>query len=606
MTILQRFKTYFKLGLKNILKVVLYRLKIKLGIHSVQRIKTPTTVNAQFFVLPKLEYFSKTELDRWEFVVRRFGWHEKIENYNPPNWFVNFFGGDYQASTTKNWWEISDFNEGDIKGVWEISRFHWAPELALASVSGNPIAGSVLNSWLADWNDKNPPYKGPNWKCGQEASIRVINLVLCAIILREERRPTSGLCDLIEVHLRRIEPTLSYAVAQQNNHASSEAAALFIGGTFLTEHVPDGKGWAEKGRKNLENCATKLIETDGGFSQYSVNYHRFMLETFSICEIWREKSGLPAFTPALYQKLQVATKWLRLFTNEKTGDAPNLGANDGAHLLQFLGSNYRDFRPCVYLATVLFEGKKAFSSRGNWQELTELFNLDAATTIDEPSYSTFSESGYHVLANDVASVFFRFPAYKFRPSQSDALHIDLWSRGKAVFSDAGSFSYNSVDTYWFASAAAHNVVEFDSRDQMRRISRFLFSDWLKAHIVEDVMLTDGIQTAAAGYTDSFGASHVRYVKLENKEFVCVDELFGKFEKARLRWRLCGGEWKLQNNRLSCDTNGVSIQMKVNGQTATPLLNYTSHSLYYQKKDTTMSLEFETYDPCVIITKVQLR
>ena len=38
---------------------------------------------------------------------------------------------------------------------------------------------------------------------------------------------------MITLHLVRIAATLPYAIAQDNNHGTSEAAALFIGGAWL-------------------------------------------------------------------------------------------------------------------------------------------------------------------------------------------------------------------------------------------------------------------------------------------------------------------------------------------------------------------------------------
>ncbi|MFV7425598.1 heparinase II/III family protein, partial [Stenotrophomonas geniculata] len=88
----------------------------------------------------------------------------------------------------------------------------------------------------------------------------------------------------IEAHLKRIEPTIDYAIAQDNNHGTSEAAALYIGGAFLNANkpLPQYKKWQALGEKWLANRANKLIMHDGGFSQYSINYHRVMLDSYCL------------------------------------------------------------------------------------------------------------------------------------------------------------------------------------------------------------------------------------------------------------------------------------------------------------------------------------
>ncbi len=50
------------------------------------------------------------------------------------------------------------------------------------------------------------------------------------LILGQWNHPSPGLKDFIYQHLERISANICYAIAQDNNHGTSEAAALFIGG----------------------------------------------------------------------------------------------------------------------------------------------------------------------------------------------------------------------------------------------------------------------------------------------------------------------------------------------------------------------------------------
>ena len=52
------------------------------------------------------------------------------------------------------------------------------------------------------------------------------------------------------------------------------------------------------------------------------------------------------------------------------GDGPNLGANDGARLLPITNADYRDYRPSVQLASVLFNKLKAYQD-GPWNEVLD-------------------------------------------------------------------------------------------------------------------------------------------------------------------------------------------------------------------------------------------
>ena len=84
--------------------------------------------------------------------------------------------------------------------------------MAQRIASGDMNELDRLNNWLHDWIIKNPPYMGVNW-CGQEASIRVMHLAIAASILKQDQYPAESLKKLIEIHLRRINSTMGYAIA---------------------------------------------------------------------------------------------------------------------------------------------------------------------------------------------------------------------------------------------------------------------------------------------------------------------------------------------------------------------------------------------------------
>lgn len=122
-----------------------------------------------------------------------------------------------------------------ISKTFEASRFDWVVTLSRAYAVTNDVRYlQTLNEWLKDWCKHNPLNIGPNWKCGQEVSIRVFNLINASFILQQNNNPTTALIQLIEAHLKRIQLNICYAIAQDNNHGTSEAAGLFIGGSWLS------------------------------------------------------------------------------------------------------------------------------------------------------------------------------------------------------------------------------------------------------------------------------------------------------------------------------------------------------------------------------------
>ena len=61
------------------------------------------------------------------------------------------------------------------------------------------------------------------------------------------------------------------------------------------------------------------------------------------------------------------------------------------------------------------------------------------------------------------------------------MHVDLWLGGTNVLRDGGSYSYNISNeiTKYYNGVSSHNSIQFDDRDQMPVLGRFLFGSWLK-------------------------------------------------------------------------------------------------------------------------------
>ena len=561
-------RTLLKLGLWNVAYVAWYRLSLKSGI---RKRWFPTSQ------LPTYEDFFKPVIartdfpDEWKSMLLKdavkiisgnlcyFSYHWK-ELGTPPQWFLNPFNGRAFENTNLHWTKLPDFNEeiGDIKNIWEASRFSWILTLARAySISGNSKYLETLNLWLKDWTKNNPLNTGPNWKCGQEASIRVFNLVNTSHLLRQETKPTKELADLIYFHLERINGNILYSIAQDNNHGTSEAAALFIGGAYLLNSdplsYPKAKYYARKGRRWLENRVKKLIEDDGSFSQHSVNYHRLMLDTLSFTEFWRKKLKQKEFSIQFYEKAKAAINWLYSLTDYTSGLAVNLGANDGA-LLNNLGSqNYRDFRPSLQMASALFL-KTTLFDEGHWNETLWWLNEKGITTAKSiKPFSKVFASGYVRLNGTSSWALLRFPYFKFRPSHNDVFHFDLWYKGENVLCDAGSYSYNppkeesNID---LKSVNHHNTISFDGQEQMPKLSRFLLGNWVKPkEIGEIINSSEGTVSWNGCYIDNYKNRHQRKIVVKSSEWIIEDTLSGNFSTAIIGFNL---------NTLSCELKGNQL------------------------------------------------
>lgn len=579
-----------QLGLRNVLTVLTYRLATKsrllewvIPIGAAYKgdvfpnVSKHVPVDHSLFDKQPLLAEADNLVDQHQMTY--FGRHVVTVD-SPPLWFCNPFNGQCMQDAGRHFSRIGDFNSGvgDIKTIWEISRFAWTPLLAQAfRLTGNPEYVKTINVWTQDWIQHNPYGVGPNWKCGQEATIRMLNMLLAAHILGQDTNPSDVLLRFVAEHCRRIRPTYPYAKAQDNNHGTSEAAGLFVGGAWLMQHAGHDaplqsrlKKWREYGRRNLEERIWKLVEDDGSFSQKSLNYHRVLVDTLSLAEFWRRKCAQPPFSDSLYKKSRTAVEWLSDMVDEETGDGPNLGSNDGARLMALSSTPYRDYRASVQLGRVLF-GNGAASPAGPWNEplvWLKLQNEMTSQTNIRKKSKRYDGGGYVIIRGDQKDQartwgMIRYPRFKTRPAHADIFHFDLWCRGENILRDDGTYSYAAPESLqsYFTGTASHNTIQFDGCDQMPRLGRFLFGHWIKPSFTGDIDVIRGAQTWSGAYKNNNGCFHKRTVSLNKNVWEIDDEISGYKKSAVLRWRLQPADWSIEGNVCRC--RDVDIQIHAN-------------------------------------------
>ena len=112
--------------------------------------------------------------------------------------------------------------------------------------------------------------------------------------------------------------------------------------------------------------------------------------------------------------------------------------------------------------------------------------------------------------------------------------------------DAGSYSYGASidDQEFFSGTKGHSTVIFDGENQMPRISRFLFGNWLIPSYVKFDMSENFAKSA---YLDLNNNSHSRSVKYINNGWEIVDEVKGNFTAGVLQYILKPNNFKNRRN-----------------------------------------------------------
>lgn len=462
--------------------------------------------------------------------------------------------------TLRHWTECETTpRAADIKLTWEPARFGWAFTLGRAyHATGDEKYAAAFWRYFETFQAANPPYLGENWMNGQEAGLRLMAFIWAGEVFRQAEQTTparlAALAASTSIHAARIPATLLYARSQNNNHLLTEAAALYTAALALPEH-PDSDRWLKTGQKWLKWCFENQIDETGEYVQHSANYHRLMLQT----ALWvfalnskvsrRLKSeNREIFDSVSVENLSRATRWLLSLLDPVSGGAPNLGANDGAYIFPLSSLPFSDFRPVAHAAAQAFLGYAP--PAGPWDEMALWFGLPRGKRLPEIPRSSNSN---HLYAPNSWG-YLRAARYRSRPSHADQLHFDLWWRGLNIAQDAGTYSYNAPPPWdnRLTSTLVHNTVTVDDREQMTRVSRFLYLDWADATAQEHPSDGKNILQRASAQTEAYtrlGIHHTRTVTiLPNERWRVEDELLNRgqtLRAVRLHWLLPDWEWEAE-------------------------------------------------------------
>ena len=479
----------------------------------------------------------------------RFFEHQLIDCGSLPDWHRNHLTGT-EWPRAAHWSEIGDFARGDVKIVWEPSRFGFAYALVRAYWrTGDERYPAMFWQLVEDWQLNNQPQLGANWKCGQEATFRAMAWCFALYGFLEadattpERVFQLGL--MLGTTALRIEANIDYALGQANNHGISEGVGLWTIGLLFPELVGAAR-WQNRGRDILEREGEKLIYPDGAFAQHSVNYHRLMLHDY----LWALRLGDlhgKSLSEQLKERVGRAGEFLFQIQDAVSGSVPYYGQNDGALILPLNNCSYHDFRPVVAAVHLLSHHTRAFDD-GPWAEdLLWLFGPDSLTARVQPRERTdlrADEGGYYTLRSATGFVFTRCPTFRHRPSQADLLHVDLWWRGHNIAVDAGTFSYNSSEPWSdaFAGTLVHNTVSVDGQDQMRRAAKFLWLPWVEATVRS--VKRKGVLACFEGEIEKYSdlkppVAHRRGIaQLDDETWIVIDHAHSAVARSyRLHWLL---------------------------------------------------------------------
>jgi hypothetical protein len=399
------------------------------------------------------------------------------------DWMTNPETG-YHYDVRQHWTKINDFSKeaGDIKFVWEKSRFSWLLTVCRYDYHFDEDHADFVLSQILDWIKNNPLNCGPNYMCSQETSIRINNWLFVLNFYRKNEALTderwSKIMTSIYWQTVHVMKNINFSrIAVRNNHAITETLTLYLMGLLF----PTMKGadkWKEKGKIWFEREIDYQIEEDGTYIQDSMNYHRVVIQLLTYAIAIADKHG-EKYSDFVYEKAYKSLNFLYQCQEPTNGWLPNYGANDGALFFPLSDTDYRDYRPQLDALHGLLTSKPLYDSfleEAMWVGHDVPKGRQVFAGI-EKRYGAieFQKSGYYLFRERDTFSFIRCGLFKNNGS-TDQLHLDIWYKGKNVLMDGGSFMYNTDDKVirYFSGTESHNTIMLGDSDQMQKGPRFMW------------------------------------------------------------------------------------------------------------------------------------
>lgn len=394
----------------------------------------------------------------------------------------------YCYPKNEHWVDVNDFSAqaGDIKYVWEKSRFAFLYDLVRYDYHFSKDQSAIVFELITDWIDNNPVNCGPNWKCSQEIALRVLNWTFVLHYYRASPGLNQLLLDKILCsiydQMQHVAANIRFSeVSVRNNHVLTEALGLFVVG-LMFHCFPTSPLWKSAGKHLFENEIVSQIASDGTYLQFSTNYHRLVIQLMT-WGIRLSELNEARMCNEVYARARASLIFLRACQTNVNGQLPNYGHNDGALFFPLSECGFRDFRPqMAALATVL--GNDLNYQTGKWLEESRWLVGNCRkplTKISPRSLSTFLKGGYHIIRNSGTLTFLRCGKYLSRPFQADNNHLDIWINGRNILRDSGTWLYNTDEesTRYFSGTRGHNTIMIGDFDQMQKQHRFIWTHWIR-------------------------------------------------------------------------------------------------------------------------------
>ena len=452
----------------------------------------------------------------------------------PEEWRTHPVSG-FHYPITQPWFHAPhyDHDAGDVKDMWEPARFLWSYDLMRGyMITGDDAYAEAFWKAFEAFMEGNPPYRGVQWSCGQETTIRAVAWLWAEGTFIDAPSSTPERL----AHLRRalvwsaerVEDAIAYAVWQRNNHGISETGGMAILGARFVGDEPRAASWLRRGHDLIEDQVLDQFREDGWYLQHSFNYARLALDQMVVSQRALRARGL-SISATARARIAECVRFLDDVMDRDTGFVPNHGNNDGAYVLPLSTSVFRDYRPSLTAAAVTFGAPMPHGVEPSAEVLAWLGEQPPQSDQPRPlPYARQGESGWAIGRTERVMLFARAGRYESRPAHMDPLHVDLWIDGQPVAVDPGTYRYWAAPPWanGLVEPESHNTVTIEGFPIAERGPRFLWIRWPAARVASAAVNRAG-EVVIELVNESWGEhaiEHRRSCTISGDTVRIVDEL----------------------------------------------------------------------------------
>lgn len=501
----------------------------------------------------------------------------------------------YRYNVKQHWTRINDFDEaaGDIKFVWEPSRFCWLYQIVRNDYHNDEDHSEFVIGRILDWIEKNPLNCGPNYKCSQETSLRVLNWLFALNFYKNSDALTEDRWEKIVASIYwqvdHVYKNINFSrISVRNNHAITETLTLYLIG-LLFPSFPHANKWKKNGKRWFEQEIEYQFEPDGTYIQQSMNYQRVVTQLLTLGFALAEKNG-ERFKDVVYERAYANVNFLYQCQDLKTGMLPNYGANDGALFFQLSDNDYCDYRPQLDALHQMLTGQKLYDvscEDAGWYGVEIGGGPRFAPVQRKQGVITFSDGGYYIVRAQDNMVFVRCGSFKGKMT-TDQMHIDIWHNGENVLMDGGSYMYNTdaKTRVYFAGTESHNAVMLGDEGQMKKGPRFMW--FYPSHILGASLVESESEYVFNGEIETFRAlgdgvewNREIWISKNLDGIKVIDKVLNKPQGLQMRqiWHTASSDIEITSDGEADEKEGL-------------------FSRYYGEKQTNRQKEFLTNDNIV--------